>query len=183
MFSRKTAQRTCRSPPSAPLLFVQLRLRAAGWQTKGDPPAQTAPRRILMFCQTAALFPRGEPLISAAPRALRFPRSASGRPSPQTPCMPPQSPKRTAASTIVILFFLPFLFYPLFLCDAVFYERYRAMLRTLTRLPAPADSTRPSAIIAYTVDLVTPMMRAASDLSTLSPYFATSASSAVFFRS
>ena len=68
-------------------------------------------------------------------------------------------------------------------CDAVFYERYRAMLRTLTRLPAPADSTRPSAIIAYTVDLVTPMMRAASDLSTLSPYFATSASSAVFFRS
>lgn len=95
MFSRKTAQRTCRSPPSAPLLFVQLCLRTAGWQTKGDPPAQTAPRRILMICQTAALFPRVGPRISAAPRALRFPRSASGRPSPQTPCTPPQSAHRS----------------------------------------------------------------------------------------
>lgn len=50
------------------------------------------------------------------------------------------------------------------------YARYRAMLRTFTRLPPPAASTRPSASMAYTVERVTPMIRAASDLSTLSPY-------------
>ena len=52
----------------------------------------------------------------------------------------------------------------LFICFLLrFLAKDTARCCARSRACRPADSTRPSAIIAYTVDLVTPMMRAASD--------------------
>ena len=130
----------------------------------------SAPNFIRIECtKTRCVCSAPPSLICAVPQALRFPHSACGRPSPQTPYTPPQSARQTPGESPLqpsSSLFPPFRF----VLFPTRYARYRAMLRTFTRLPPPAASTRPSASIAYTVERVTPMMRAASDLSTLSPY-------------